>query len=149
MEKVVQISRVSLLGQGVGSDSEGNIYFVPRALPGDTVRVTVISQDKKYFECELIKVLIPSTERSEPPCDYFQECGGCDWLHWSYADQLKGKQKMIEHAMERTSLHPEKILPILGAQSPLHYRNRIQLRMGEGKLGFFKKKSHDIVDIEE
>lgn len=148
-EKIVKITRISLLGQGVACDEDGNIYFVPRAVPGDTVKVAVVSQDKKYCECEILEVIEPSPERVESPCSYFQNCGGCDWLHWNYADQLKGKQQMIVHAMERTSLRPERILPILGAQSPLHYRNRIQLRMGSGKLGFFKKKSHDLVDIQD
>jgi 23S rRNA (uracil1939-C5)-methyltransferase len=149
MKKIVEISRVSLLGQGVGSDVEGNIYFVPRALPGDTVRVSIVSQDKKYHECELDEVITPSPQRVVPPCDYFLQCGGCDWLHWNYPDQLQGKQKMIEHAMERTSLSPSKILPILGAETPINYRNRIQLRTGQGRLGFFKKKSHELVDIEK
>jgi 23S rRNA (uracil1939-C5)-methyltransferase len=149
MEKIVEITRISLLGQGVGSDSEGNIYFVPRALPGDTVKVSIVSQDKKYYECDLVEVITPSPERVASPCDYFHQCGGCDWLHWNYSDQLKGKQKMIEHAMERTTLSPNKILPIIGAERPLHYRNRIQLRAGQGRLGFFKKKSHELVDIEK
>ncbi len=149
MEKIIQITRVSLLGQGVGCGDDGNIYFVPRALPGDKVRVEVISQDKKYCECELIEVLEPALQRVTPPCAYFHSCGGCDWLHWNYSDQLQGKQQMILHAIERTSLEPTRILPIIGAENPLLYRNRIQLRMGFGKLGFFKKKSHDIVDIEE
>jgi 23S rRNA (uracil1939-C5)-methyltransferase len=149
MENVVEISRVSLLGQGVGSDVDGNIYFVPRALPGDLVKVRVVKQDKKYFECELLEVIKASPERVDPPCDYFQQCGGCDWLHWNYQDQLNGKQKMIQHAMERNTLTPQNILPILGAKHPLHYRNRIQLRMGGGQIGFYKKKSHDIVDIKK
>lgn len=149
MDKIVSITRVSVFGEGVATDPEGNIYFVPRAIPGDTVRVSVVSQDKKYFECELIEVVSPSTERIEPACSYFQQCGGCDWLHWNYADQLMGKQKILEHGMERKALTPEKILPILGADQPLFYRNRIQLRSMNGKLGFFKKKSHDLIDIEE
>ncbi len=149
MNKIIEISRISVLGEGVGVDSDGNIYFVPRALPGDKVKVLVRSQDKKYFECDLVEVITPSLERVEPPCAYFQQCGGCDWLHWNYADQLKGKQKVIEHAMERGTLTPQKILPIIGAEQSLNYRNRIQLRMGSGSLGFFKKKSHDLVDIEE
>jgi len=148
-EKVVKISRISLLGQGVACDTDGNIYFVPRAIPGDTVKVRVVSQDKKYCESELLEVLQASPERVEPPCEYFHSCGGCDWLHWDYQHQLHGKQEMILHAMERTSLQPKQILPILGAQASLNYRNRIQLRVGSGKLGFFKKKSHDLVDIKE
>ena len=132
----------------MGSDSEGNIFFVPRALPGDSVKVAVVSQDKKYFECDLVEVVSPSKERVEPPCNYFHQCGGCDWLNWNYLDQLKGKQRIIEHALERATLKPERVLPMLGAENPLFYRNRVQLRMASGKLGFFKKQSHEIVDIE-
>ncbi|NBY20133.1 class I SAM-dependent RNA methyltransferase [bacterium] len=149
MEKTISVSRVSLFGEGVGSDSEGNIYFIPRTIPGDTVRVSIVSQDKKYFECELLEVVSPSPARVESPCLYFHQCGGCDWLHWNYSDQLKGKQEVLEHAMERKSLAPDKILPILGAEQPLFYRNRVQLRVADGKIGFFKKKSHELIDIKE
>ena len=64
MERIITISRVSLFGEGVGTDSEGNIYFVPRALPGDTVKVSVRSQDKKYCECDLLEVVNPSGDGS-------------------------------------------------------------------------------------
>lgn len=149
MENLISINRVSVLGQGVGADSEGNIYFVPGALPGDTVKVKVISKDKKYFECELTEVVTPSTERVEAPCTYFSQCGGCDWQHWSYADQLKGKEGILKNALERAMLMPKEFKKILGAASPLNYRNRIQLRQLGNQIGFFRRKSHDLVDIDQ
>jgi 23S rRNA (uracil1939-C5)-methyltransferase len=141
------IEQVGLMGQGVAHDSEGNIYFVPGALPGD--RVIARSDDtKKYRDAELVELVSPSPERCEPACGAFHECGGCDWLHWQYPAQLRAKETTLRHVLERGGWLPERFATTIPADSAFGYRNRIQLH-GDGKrLGFYKRRSHDIVDIE-
>jgi 23S rRNA (uracil1939-C5)-methyltransferase len=144
----VEISKVGLMGQGVGVDGAGNIYFVPGAIPGDRVRVRHEETSKKYRDAELIEVVRASEERTSPQCAYFQKCGGCDWLHWDYGAQLKAKEASIRHVLERGTLTPEKFLPIQASPKIWGYRNRVQLRKEGSSVGFYRKRSHDIVDIE-
>lgn len=148
MIKEIVISRMGLEGQGVGYDSDQNIYFVPQALVGDTVKIEVPDTQKRYRDARLLEVLKPSPQRINPSCQYFQKCGGCDWLHWEYSEQLKAKEQMLRHVLERGSIEPELWAPICGAEVTLGYRNRIQVRKAGNRLGFFKKGTHELVDIE-
>lgn len=143
------IARVGLEGQGVGVDEAGNITFVPGALPGDRVRVSVAANAKRYRDGVLLEIVEPSPDRREPECERFLECGGCDWLHWDYEAQLRGKTATLDHVLERAGWEPAVVHPFLGAEEARYYRNRIQVRSENGRLGFLKRKSNDIVDIEK
>lgn len=145
--KEIEIKRVGLEGQGVGYDEEGNIYFVPQTLPGDHVRVG-FGTLKKYRDATLLEVLSTSLQTVKSECKYFHQCGGCDWLNWKYEEQLKAKEEILRHVLERGTLTPEKFLPMLGAKNTLGYRNRIQLKARGKEIGFFKRHTHDIIDLE-
>lgn len=149
MTEVIEIQRVGLEGQGVGSDASGNIYFVPGALPGDVVKVAFELGAKRYRDASVVEILRPSPDRREPRCPYFKKCGGCDWLDWDYSSQLRGKDAILRHLLERHQMVPEAQPPIIAAATIYGYRNRIQLRREGGKLGFFARRSHDIIDIEQ
>lgn len=144
----VAISRVGLEGQGVGYDSEGNIYFVPGSLPGDQVRIEYPEDAKRYRDAVLLEILTPSSTRREPACAYFGECGGCDYLHWEYPSQLDAKKSSLAHTIERAGWDPSVVQNVLPSPKEFGYRNRIQIRRENGKTGFYKKGSHDIVDVE-
>jgi 23S rRNA (uracil1939-C5)-methyltransferase len=144
----LEIERVGLMGQGVAQDPEGNIYFVPGAVPGDRVEVRVPRTARRYRDAELVRVIRPSPDRREPACAYFQRCGGCDWLHWDYAAQLRAKDGILEHVLSRADLRPADFAPIVGAERPQGYRNRIQVRRRGAELGFLRKRSQDLVDVE-
>jgi 23S rRNA (uracil1939-C5)-methyltransferase len=147
MNVELAITYVGLMGQGVAHDTEGNIYFVPGALPGD--RILARSEGtKKYRDAELVEILTPSPDRITPDCAFFKDCGGCDWLDWKYPAQLKAKETVLRHVLERGQWQPQTFLPTIAADQPFGYRNRIQLRSDGKRLGFYKRKSHDIVDIE-
>lgn len=148
MKEELKIERVGLEGQGVGYDLNGNIYFVPGALPGDTVSVEYGETDKKYRDAALLEVTSPSSERQTPECKYFGECGGCDFLHWKYESQLKAKEGILSHALGRAGWTPNTLHPMLPSPKIYGYRNRIQVRNESGRLGFYRKRSHDIVDVE-
>ncbi len=148
-ELIVEISRISPFGNGVGYDKDNNVFFVPYSVPGDTVLIRLPNnKNKRYHEAELLKIIKPSTERIEPDCPYFGNCGGCDWLCWNYFNELKGKEKLIEYAFSKSNIRFEKFNPIKPSPEILYYRNRIQLHQYNNKLGFFKRRTHEIVDIE-
>lgn len=149
METQIEIKRMGLEGQGVGYDPEGNIYFVPGALVGDQVKVRAREEKKKYRDAEIVEIIKPTEGRVEPVCEYFQKCGGCDWLQWDYEAQLLAKEEIVKHILERGDLKPAQFIPIQRADQIYYYRNRIQMRKMGTKIGFFKKKSHELVDIKE
>lgn len=146
-ESVIEIKRVGLKGQGVGSDGDGNIYFVERTLPGDEVRVAYDEGARRYRDGVVTEIVRPSSHRVSSVCPYFLECGGCDWLTWDYESQLLAKDAVVTHALQKVSVVADKRLPIKAAKVNLGYRTRVQLRYESGKMGFYRRRSHELVDI--
>lgn len=143
-----QIERLGLESQGVGYDAYKNIYFVKGAVPGDFVRVEFRRTEKRYRDASLVEVLKPSQDRQVAKCPYSGGCGGCDLLELKYEAQVRAKAEIVKHVLERGGYPPKVISPMLGAGQIYGYRNRIQLRREGERLGFYRRASHEVVDIE-
>ena len=139
-------------GEGVGRIS-GFTVFVPGALPGETVRVKIIRNKKKYAEASLNELVNPSPERIPPPCPYFEICGGCQLQHLQYREQLAWKQKMISETLNRIAGLSANVLPAIGMTEPWHYRNktRVHFAYAEGEVlaGFYKPQTNELIDIDQ
>lgn len=136
-------------GRGVGR-VEGLVVFVPDSAPGDRLRVRLTEQKPRFFVGEIDQIISPSSLRRVAPCPVFQSCGGCVWQHVTYDGQKAEKEKILRSSLK--SLDREGLIqwrPFVGAPSEFHYRNRIQLQIQNGKVGFFARKSRDLVPIEE
>ena len=46
-------------------------------------------------------ILIPSPDRTEPPCPVFERCGGCSLQHLNYDAELRWKEQRVLTALER------------------------------------------------
>lgn len=135
-------------GNGVGKIN-GYPIFVPNALPGEIGMVKVIKANKNFGFGKLIELTNRSPERVEPTCHV--HCGGCQLQHMSYKLQLEMKQNQVKNVMKKVAhLEHVPVHPIIGMESPLHYRNKVQIPVGEknGELitGFYQKRSHRILE---
>lgn len=81
-------------GEGVGRE-DGYTLFVHGALPGEQVEARVAKQKKQYGYAALEKVLVSSPARLDPPCDIYEECGGCQLQHFDYVAQLAWKRQHV------------------------------------------------------
>ena len=115
-------------GEGVGRVEEFVIY-VPFVLVGETVEAEITEVKKNFARAKLLRVEKPSQNRVDPPCVYFGRCGGCQYQHIDYAEQLRIKHKQIADLFERVGKIPsDKIAPVIPCPSPYGYRNRIMIR---------------------
>ncbi len=148
MTKTIKIDNLTYGGDGIGR-LDGKAVFVPYGAPGDSVTVKLIKQKKSFAIAELIEVTEPSPLRQEPACPVFGECGGCQWQHITYETQLKAKAELFTETMKRLAdvefPEPPKIIP---SPKVLNYRNRVKIHKKGPKWGFFRAKSHKIVDID-
>ncbi len=80
----------------------------------------------------------------KPKCKYYGECGGCNWQHVEYFEQLKQKQEILEWIFRNHHIKADKIVP---SPNPWNYRRRIQLHQKGGKIGFLKRQSHEVVAV--
>ncbi|MGG3561925.1 23S rRNA (uracil(1939)-C(5))-methyltransferase RlmD [Neobacillus rhizosphaerae] len=140
-------------GAGVAK-VEGYPLFIPNGLPGEKAKIKVIKTGKGYGIGRLIEIYEKSPYRVDIPSEEKHKYGGCQLEHISYKGQLKYKENQVRQVLTRIGkLEDVVVHPILGMEEPFHYRNKAQVPVGEkdGKLiaGFFKQRSHEIVDTNE
>lgn len=151
---LIEVVFQDLTHQGSGvAKIDGYTLFVPSALPGEKATVQVLKTKKAYGFGKLIEVIEASDERTTPPCPIFNQCGGCQLQHLSYAGQLNYKQTQVKNVLTRIGgLDNVNVHPIIGMDDPWRYRNKAQVPVGEGKdglvAGFYQMGTHRIINME-
>ncbi len=150
MECIITIESLSYGGKGVGSVvQEGVKYsvFVPYSVPGDKLRVNILSRNKRYMEAEIIDILEHGTGRRDSVCQYFRNCGGCNWLHVKESVQHQEKTKILSHILKEFSVAPEPLVQ----DAHLGYRARGvfhgEVKNGKAIIGLHAARSHEIVQV--
>ena len=149
---VMQISGLGSSGEGVGK-YEGFTVFVKGALPEEEVRVKITLVKKSYAIGALQEIVKPSAERVEPACPVYKECGGCQLQHLSYKGQLECKREQVQAALGRIGHLDIEVLPVLGANDPWNYRNKMQFPAamnaeGELQIGCYATATHSVIDTD-
>ncbi len=145
----LRIEDVAFGGKGVGRES-GKAIFVPYTIEGETVSAEIVREKKQFAEAELIEVKEMSPHRVTPECPYFGRCGGCAYQHISYEHQLAIKWRQVRDALQRIGkLKDVPMRPIVPSPKQYAYRNRITVHAQDGKIGFFRRDSHKLLDIEQ
>ena len=85
---------------------------------------------------------------SQAVCPLAKKCGGCDYQGMSYEQQLKEKEKSVRKLMKGFG----EVLPIIGAQNPYHYRNKVHAvfarqKNGEIISGVYQEGTHNVVPV--
>ncbi len=144
----LKIIDVAFGGKGVARDN-GKAIFVPYTIDGETVQADIVREKKKFGEAELVEVVIRSPERVGPECPYFEKCGGCAYQHISYGHQLALKFRQVRDAIERIGKFNDiPMRPIIPSPAPYGYRNRVTVHVQDGDIGFFRRDSHRLIDVE-
>lgn len=99
--------------------------MVPFTLPGEKVRVRVYRNHKNYSEADLLAVLTPSPHRIDPKCPLFGQCGGCQYQHLAYAEQLKWKRQQVEELLKFMAGVEFAVNPVIGSPRKFGYRSKI------------------------
>ena len=151
-EHTVQIEKMAVGGDGVARiqhQQKSLVVFIGKTAPKDIVKIKITATEKNFLTGKIVEIITPGEARRVPPCPYATQCGGCSWQQISDDEQIVQKENILKELfakfVPKTAYQLQK--PV---KSPLtfHYRNRIQLKSLKNQLGYFKEKSHDIVDIE-
>jgi 23S rRNA (uracil1939-C5)-methyltransferase len=128
---VLDITALAHGGDGVARLEDGRVAFVRDACPGDRLRVEILQEKDRFVRARSVEVLEPSPDRVEPPCPYFERCGGCQWQHVSYDAQLSAKRSSVSDALTRIGgQDPGRILEPIASPAEYGYRNKIELTVG-------------------
>jgi tRNA/tmRNA/rRNA uracil-C5-methylase (TrmA/RlmC/RlmD family) len=149
MRKVgLKIEDIAFGGKGVGRDN-GKAVFVPFTIDGETISAQITRAKKQFAEAELIDLKTKSPYRVEPGCPYFGRCGGCAYQHIVYEHQLAIKSRQVRDVLQRIGkLNHVPMQPIVPSPLPYAYRNRIAVHAQDGVVGFFRRDSNQLIDIE-
>ncbi|WP_042200880.1 23S rRNA (uracil(1939)-C(5))-methyltransferase RlmD [Paenibacillus camerounensis] len=99
-EVMLDIIGMTHEGEGVGR-VDGFTLFVQGALPGEKVQAKVLKTKKQYGYAKLLKLVQPSPARIAPPCDIYDQCGGCQLQHMDYTAQLAWKRQLVVDNLQR------------------------------------------------
>jgi 23S rRNA (uracil1939-C5)-methyltransferase len=130
---------------------QGKVFFVPYALPGETVAVEVETSKKGWSRARLTKVIEPSPDRTTPDCPHFgpDACGGCQWQHARYPAQLAYKTEIVRDQLARLAgLTDISVRPARAVDTQWGYRNHVQLHASPKGLGFVSADGQRVEPIQ-
>ncbi|MDR0679666.1 MAG: class I SAM-dependent RNA methyltransferase [Puniceicoccales bacterium] len=123
-EMELRISAITNLGLGLGRINNW-VVMVPFVCVGELVKVRVFRNHKNFSEADLVAVLESSDGRVEPVCPLFEECGGCQYQHISYPDQLRMKRAHVREAMLRLGGVDGEVSECIHSEHIYGYRSKI------------------------
>lgn len=150
----IEITGVSSDGNGIGT-IDGFTVFVPMSVTGDVVEIVIVKVLSRYAIGRALELITPSPLRVEPKCPVYKRCGGCHMQHIGYSAQLEIKKDFIVSAMERIGgFRGIECQDVIGMENPERYRNKCVFPIGldrNGKVqsGFYAKRSHEIVPVDD
>jgi 23S rRNA (uracil1939-C5)-methyltransferase len=147
IQETLTIEKLVYGGEGLAR-LDGKVVLMPFVLPGEVVRAEIDRAKNDLWRGRLIEVLEPSPARIAAGCPYFERCGGCQYQHIDYPVQLEQKREILREVLRRVGKidFASDIDGISG--EPWQYRNRVQLHVEDGKVGYFSMGSRDLCAID-
>jgi len=138
-------------GQGVAK-IEGCAVFIPNAIAGERCLVRIEKVGKTWAAGKITELLEKSPHRINRECPVAKLCGGCDFWHMDYEEEIRLKADRVRQALNRIGGENLEEIPILAAPSCYGYRNKAQYPVSSKKnkafAGFFRAGTHQVVENE-
>ncbi|MBQ3295728.1 MAG: 23S rRNA (uracil(1939)-C(5))-methyltransferase RlmD [Erysipelotrichaceae bacterium] len=143
--EIVRCKCVDMSVDGHGIARAGDlVIFVKGMIKGEEADVKIISEKKNYSFGIIDKLIDPSPYRIESDCPISYKCGGCDYRYIDYDYQLLLKKEVLINTFRDFEVND-----IIEDDHPNHYRNKVQIPVRDGKMGFYRKFSNDIVEFDD
>ncbi len=130
-------------GKSLGKIDGKNI-FIPYAIPGEKLEITITENNKDYDNAEIVNILEPSPHRVEPPCRYYGKCGGCNMMHIDTEYQKELRKNVLTDIFRQNGIDISSKTQIISGPD-FNYRSRFQLNDG----GLSQRKSNVVIKIDE
>ena len=143
----VKILRLDNFGRGIAYYNN-KICFIDNCFPDEVVDFKIIKETSKYIEGHVIEIANNSSLRVESDCIYSRICGGCCFQEYDYLSENKYKEDKIKSLISRYLKEYINVVSDIVYDRKTYYRNKIILHGNNDKLGLYKGKSKEIVDID-
>jgi 23S rRNA (uracil1939-C5)-methyltransferase len=151
----VRFTGMAYGGDAVGRDPESGIaVFGWPAIEGESATLDIASRGKSHLRGVVASLEEPAASRRVPPCPYFGACGGCQWQHIAYEQQVAFKHDILRSQLTRLGgiADPDAILrePV-GSTEHYGYRNtsHFALSAESRTAGYHRRDSHAIIPVLE
>lgn len=142
------VEKLDHFGRGV-VHIDGKTAFIKNALPTELIDIEITKENKNYLEGINTCIYKKSSNRIKPICQNYHECGGCHLQHLLFEKENEyKKEKVIELLNKFTSINKDKVQDITYTEE-YNYRNKITLHGSNGKIGYHKSKTNDLIEITE
>jgi 23S rRNA (uracil1939-C5)-methyltransferase len=148
MEKFLRIEKIVADGYGLARE-DGEVYLIKRVLPGELVKIIQSERKKGVNFVRSFEIVEESEVRRQPECSYHGICGGCDFQHIPYEEQLRIKGRILRETLMRIGKVQIDHLSGIMYSDEWAYRFRARLHVEKRSVGFKKEESYEIVKIEE
>ncbi|MFA5192046.1 MAG: hypothetical protein WC740_15060 [Verrucomicrobiia bacterium] len=158
---LIEVTIHDVAASGGVARHEGEVVFVPYSIAGERIRVRVTSLRKNFVVVEPVEVLEASPHRVQPPCPYYgprptatgatMPCGGCQYQHIAYAEQLAIKKRQIIATLQRIGgLAEPPVSDPIPSPEPYGYRNKTTMQVDPRRkfIGFHAVDHRTPLDIE-
>lgn len=150
--RLMQIERLSHEGRGIAKVDD-KTTFVFNALEGETVKAQYTLCRSKFDEAKAVEIIEASNDRTEPACDYFGICGGCQLQHMHHSKQISIKESALKDLIKHVAgIEFNEWMPaILG--DTLGYRRKARLgvrqvdKKGDTLVGFRERAGRYLTDM--
>jgi 23S rRNA (uracil1939-C5)-methyltransferase len=149
----LKIDRLTYGGDGIGK-TDNFVVFVENSAIGDLLKVEITEVKKSFARGKIVKIIEPSPTRVEPRCKLIEQCGGCNWQHIDYKNQLEAKKEAIEYNIKNIGKLDIPVKDVLPSNSTYNYRCKVQYHVEQSKssdiikIGYYEKGAHHVVDID-
>lgn len=142
-EATVTIEAMGRRGEGI-AQIEARTVFVPRTLPGETVRVAPDAGHPR-----LVAVVTPSPARIAAFCPHYEMCGGCQLQHWAEEPYRAWKANGLTSALLALGVSPP-APELVDAHGAGRRRVSVHVRRRDGMMtaGYMMVRSHQLAGLD-
>jgi len=148
MTHTVTVTGYNSDGEGVSRLEDGRVVFIRGAARGDVLEISIVWEHSKIARAKIVRAISSSPVRIEADCPVYPMCGGCDYRHITYEEELTAKLQCVNDALRRIGGLSVEVKEILHTEQINGYRNKAVLHSNGTSFGFYKAGSRDIVPIE-
>ena len=145
-----QLHTVTITGyseEGLGvTRIDGRVIFVHGGVRGETCSVRILKVLKSVAFARVEEIMESAPGRQVPDCPHYPACGGCDFRHLTYEEELEAKRQRVEDALRRIGGADVTVTEILASPQTAGYRNKSQFPVSpEGLAGFYRARTHQVI----
>lgn len=150
--ETITIDSLAYGGYGVGRINS-KVVFINYSVPGDILKIEIFAERKHYAFGRIAEIIAPSPDRIVPACRHFGICGGCDYLNLPYEKEIYWKTEIFKTGFIKIlgndiDIKRVNLIPDFENKNCLNYRQKIGLKIYPPHIGFYKKSTHRVIDVE-